>query len=339
MVIGHCGAPFTPWIFLFHMAVFYIAFGYCWNDKHIASFDSVKLYIWNKVKSLYLPFIFCNIVYLLFNNVFVETGIYASTPDFLALIGSDDQSLLHESFTIVQILRQAFLICILFGSTELGGPTWFFASLLVTSTFYILLRFLLRQYFSIKVSTCIEILVACSFLLIAWFISESKLNFHNSYINRLFESYLLLLLGVHLKTFDKKFKEPKRGLLVLIFVSAFSLLYYLNGLGSISMARCAITNPMFFLLASIAGWYLLWSVSKLCSFRWLSYLGARTRAIVMWHFISFKAVSYLYLIIVGGNMLLLGCFPYIKSAPDYMWIIYSVIGICLPCIIGAIYKN
>lgn len=31
MVCGHSGAPFTNWIYLFHMALFFIASGYLWN--------------------------------------------------------------------------------------------------------------------------------------------------------------------------------------------------------------------------------------------------------------------------------------------------------------------
>lgn len=63
MVMGHCGAPFTHWIFLFHMAVFYIAFGYCWNDKHVADLNSVKRYIIGKLKMLYVPYVFCNLTF------------------------------------------------------------------------------------------------------------------------------------------------------------------------------------------------------------------------------------------------------------------------------------
>lgn len=33
VVLGHCGFPATNFIYLFHMAVFFIASGYCWNEK------------------------------------------------------------------------------------------------------------------------------------------------------------------------------------------------------------------------------------------------------------------------------------------------------------------
>ena len=34
MVCGHSGAPFTDWIYLFHMALFFIASGYLWNERN-----------------------------------------------------------------------------------------------------------------------------------------------------------------------------------------------------------------------------------------------------------------------------------------------------------------
>ena len=89
MVLGHSGAPFTHWIFLFHMAVFYMASGYTWNNKHVQSFNSLKKYILNKIKTLYVPYVLCNILFVLLNNVFIDSGIYASSEEYLNLIGSD----------------------------------------------------------------------------------------------------------------------------------------------------------------------------------------------------------------------------------------------------------
>lgn len=34
MVGGHCGMPFTHFIYLFHMAIFFMASGYCFNASN-----------------------------------------------------------------------------------------------------------------------------------------------------------------------------------------------------------------------------------------------------------------------------------------------------------------
>lgn len=87
MVIGHSDAPFTNWIYLFHMAVFFIASGYCWNDKHSESIQDVKRYVIKKIKNLYCPCVLVNGTFLLFNNLFIKCGIYSASPDFIKLGG------------------------------------------------------------------------------------------------------------------------------------------------------------------------------------------------------------------------------------------------------------
>ena len=52
MVCGHSGAPFTNWIYLFHMALFFIASGYLWNERNAVTKKNVVQYVKRKAKSL-----------------------------------------------------------------------------------------------------------------------------------------------------------------------------------------------------------------------------------------------------------------------------------------------
>ena len=45
MVCGHSGAPFTDWIYLFHMALFFIASGYLWNERNAVTKKNVVQYV------------------------------------------------------------------------------------------------------------------------------------------------------------------------------------------------------------------------------------------------------------------------------------------------------
>lgn len=56
MVCGHSGAPFTDWIYLFHMALFFIASGYLWNERNAVTKKNVVQYVKRKAKSLWLPY-------------------------------------------------------------------------------------------------------------------------------------------------------------------------------------------------------------------------------------------------------------------------------------------
>ena len=41
MVGGHCGMPFTHFIYLFHMAIFFMASGYCFNASNSETMQDV----------------------------------------------------------------------------------------------------------------------------------------------------------------------------------------------------------------------------------------------------------------------------------------------------------
>lgn len=337
MVLGHSGAPFTHWIFLFHMAVFYMASGYFWNNKHVATSQSYWQYVWNKIKTLYIPYLICNVVFLLLNNIYVDLGIYASTQEYLDLIGSDDVSLLHSKYTVLQSIKQFVKICILIGGTELGGPTWFFSSLFIALVAFASIRFALSRVFKKKsfiIAT--EVVISILFLLVAWIISEEKISF--LMFNRMFAAYPLLVLGGWLHRLDNIWIS-KWWQLTIVGVISMVVLLLLNPSGSISMARCKIENPLFFLTSSLAGWFLLSSVSKLMPLKPMAKLGESTRSIVMWHFICMKGVTFAYLMVTGLPIVLLGAFPYLQQSPSYLWVIYTIVGVGLPYLLGIIYDS
>ena len=78
MVCGHSGAPFTNWIYLFHMALFFIASGYLWNERNAETKKNVVQYVKRKVKSLWLPFVLINVFFTVTQNFFLKIGIYST---------------------------------------------------------------------------------------------------------------------------------------------------------------------------------------------------------------------------------------------------------------------
>lgn len=91
MVGGHGNAPFSHFIGLFHMAIFFIASGYLWDDRNVEDIESCRKYIIRKFRTLWLPYVLCNVAFVLMNNLFLYVGIYTDNPTFLDLqIGSLD---------------------------------------------------------------------------------------------------------------------------------------------------------------------------------------------------------------------------------------------------------
>lgn len=86
MVWGHAAGPFKHWIYLFHMAVFFIASGILWDDMRVSDLQKCKVFMLKKIKSLWLPFVLCNAVFNLIHNFFLQTGIYSNNPKFLKMV-------------------------------------------------------------------------------------------------------------------------------------------------------------------------------------------------------------------------------------------------------------
>ena len=80
MVMGHSGSPITKFIYLFHMAIFFIASGYCYNSKNTDSIDDILKYIKKKFVSLWFPYVLWTAIYSLLHNFFITINVYTDNP-------------------------------------------------------------------------------------------------------------------------------------------------------------------------------------------------------------------------------------------------------------------
>lgn len=152
-----------------------------------------------------------------------------------------------------------------------------------------------------------------------------------------FAAYLAYFLGILLKQI--RFEQYLNTKLGINMVASFLLLLILSQFGSVAINDGEITNVLFYLIASFAGWILLWSISKVIKGKvsvGLSYVGQRSISIVLLHLISFKIATYLYIAITGGDILLLASYPVLNDVP-FLWILYSVVGVIVPIVLDVGY--
>ena len=62
VVLGHAQSPGHRFIYLFHMACFFIISGYFWKSSYIVKGNILRI-INKKIKSLYIPFVSFNILF------------------------------------------------------------------------------------------------------------------------------------------------------------------------------------------------------------------------------------------------------------------------------------
>lgn len=336
VVMGHCGSPITKWLYLFHMAVFFMISGYLWNERHALDKKHVWEYIKGKLKRLYIPYVLCNSIYWILNNSFIRLGIYTDDVRFYELFGGEMiQSLaVYQSFgdTLINILRSFLFV----GGSQLGGATWFLSVLFIINVGHCILTYILNlAKLSLRWTRIIWISIFTICCVCAELVDNGMLNMPLDSLNKLFAIYVVYLLGILLRRIEREdFYKLKYG------VGATILLFIFSFKGEISLNVGHITSIPFYIICSLLGWITIRSISSVFvgySKKIMIRIGYNTLPIVLMHFLSFKLVSYVYLQIKGLDLIYLASFPVLYNAPRYLWILYTVVGVSIPLAVNYIY--
>ena len=85
VVLGHCGFPLRNVFSLFHVPLFFMASGFCYNDKHSKSIKNILILIKKRLKQLYVPFVVINIPLILLHNLFIKINLYTLNIDGVSI--------------------------------------------------------------------------------------------------------------------------------------------------------------------------------------------------------------------------------------------------------------
>lgn len=285
------------------------------------------------MKSLWLPFTVSNGIFVLLNNVFIQCGIYTSDSRLLKM-GTGSKAVLHHCYGIREMFWQFFKTLIFAGGSQFGDATWFLRTLFIISVLYTIVRFLdLKLRKNVVFMASIIIAIAGTSIVCIY---KPVLPYG---IHTCFAAYIAFLIGYYIEKYQIMDKLQKEKYILLI--SSFIILVFLKQLGRIEMSKGKVTNILFFCIVSIFGWLFLWNIAILVPKvlkHILGYLGRHTLWILIFHFLSFKIVSYSYLKITDGDMLLLAAFPVIKTVA-YLWLPYTIIGLVIPIVFEIFIKK
>ena len=331
MVCGHSGAPFTNWIYLFHMALFFIASGYLWNERNAETKKNVVQYVKRKVKSLWLPFVLINVFFTVTQNFFLKIGIYSTDAgaSVLPVISLD------TSATIKKVIGNI----IFSGGSQLAGATWFLRSLFCITIINAIITYLLKDIISKKRMLFIVIVVtAIGMQLVNNNVRPISLLLEKIGLQSFFAGYFAYLIGMILRD-TTSMRFVKRHVLVCFLLSGGGL-FLLNFVGKIQLNVGHIENVAFFALSSLLGWILVYIVS--INSKWIAscveYIGKHSVWILGLHFLSFKIVTMVYLMIVPESKVTLAAYPVVYEN-NMLWIAYTLVGIIAPLLVGCIWHK
>lgn len=123
----------------------------------------------------------------------------------------------------------------------------------------------------------------------------------------------------------------------LCVVAAFNLLWDLQ-LGMLNLTAWNLPTLIFVYVMAFVGIIWVWSFSAYIDNSKLGnifdYLGQNTMPILVWHFLSFKIVSFLIVLIYGIPIDKLSGFPTVKTNNSWQWIAYFFVGLVVPLFIS-----
>lgn len=316
IVLGHSGFPYTKFIYLFHLAIFFIISGYCYKENKIKTFNEFINYVIKKVKKLYLPYIVFNILCVLLNNIFIKLNLYSLST--------------HNYYGIKDYIINIVKVLLFRGNTEMLGATWFLEILFYISILYALTDYLLNKIKS-NYKRIINIGISIFLLLIGYLLVLKDINVYIKI--QILTCYIMFNIGNEFKKIKLVFNDLAK--ILLIFFS-FVVLYIMQFHGEIEISLNKYTNPVYFVTVSIAGWVMLYEISVFLARtkffkRIFSYVGESTMWILFLHFVVFKLVNLIGICLLKQDISGISTYP-ILYKEGYWWIIYTTFGVVIPII-------
>lgn len=342
MVAGHTYNHFYHnFIYLFHVAVFYIISGYCFNDSYTDDLKNLFVLLKKRIKGLWLPYFSYNLLFLFLHSLLIKLG-------FLTLDSSyfNYEPILKDGFTqvltfsgyIKTIIKSVFFI----HSQTLVGGLWFLGGLFYVTFFYSLIQWLLKKLHIEKYHILFSVLL----LFVGYFLKKFDLLKGlglGKQISLVFVTEILFTLGIYISKFSSNFdlsnyiqSNFNKKWFFIIFCIVFVSLFEISKFETISIAAVSIINPFAFISFSLLGFVLLYSFGKLIDgtkfekiFLWL---GKNTIPILALHTVAFKFVNFLQMLYYGESKVVMALYPVWKTS--LFWgLLYTFVGVVFPSLL------
>lgn len=313
MVLGHSHSSYhttiVTFVNQFHMPIFFFIAGYCFKERYI---QSPFLFLKKRITKLWWPYVKFGLIFLFFHNILFYCHLYSSDFGF-----REHTSTLYTSTQFIFFAKETLL----FNHTEeLLGGYWFLKVLFWASIFSFLWIYCFNR---IK-----HFLVLGALFFLSLSILNNYFKFSYPYLpisSQIFTAAFIFLCGQVFAYYKiRTFKTfISLGLLILPFIGS---LYW-----ELYMATEFYDNSKFIpylISAIIVTWSLFSLLSNIGQIKFLIFAGNNSLTILTWHFLSFKVISLLIVLIYNLPFTQISEFPVIlEYSTSGWWIAYFVFAI------------
>lgn len=333
VVLGHCGFPLSRFLYQFHTALFFIVSGFFWQQHYSDNIAGIKNLVVTKLKTLWLPYVLWNGIFLILNNPLCISGFYLSNEtEWAEVMQRAGAYEIHRILSLKDTLLELIKICLFMGGTELGGASWFFRVLFFGLIAFGVWEFLLRKLTDKYM--IVECVLGIIFSLMGRCCGNIKTSFNGKMgvlmanMEVCLMAYALLVVGKVFHILLQRYIDNKIAIVIFAAGLVISVLLYNSEIEFFGIA--------YGITVSVFGWMMIWGqsyfVDKYLNIiaRPIAYMGRNTVPIFMGHFAAFKIINVLVTKIESLPHYYSGAFTTVYG--QKYWIIYSIAGCLLPLI-------
>lgn len=337
MVVGHssCALPhMREIIYMFHMPLFYFCSGFCLKEDYL---KKPVRFIWQKIKGIYWPYVVGCLAFLFLHNFFVKIGIISGMafsssdtlgylPDILFRMRGEEELIntywFLRALFIGAIVAYGILFC-----TELIGQ-------LTQRMWPMSYRFQSRINVVLKCCSCLSLLLITLYVN---YTRDTLTIFHFT------PQILLAAVFFQIGHIFSCMNVNKFNLVLGIFAIAFLIIGSFFWETEMSWLYHDSRKLLPYIITAVLGtWIVLsipWDKVPDRILRVINVIGNNTLAIMTWHLLCFKFVSWSIINIYALPLDNLVAFPTLHEyAMKGWWLVYALVGIMLPVISNMVWK-
>lgn len=321
MVLQHSGCPIwlNHFVRIFIMPLFFFMSGYCFKTKYLN--DSLTFFR-RRIDGIYRPIVKWSVVFVLLHNLFFFLNFY-----------NEQYGAITRNYNLSDSFYKLIHNVVMMKDFEpLLGGYWFMNSLLWGSLFfYIVLKFFKNSF----VGMVFLLVITFAFSFFQWrapFFDISAREFLASF-------FLMAGYCYAVNRYKKVLSWPIGGMMFIIVALGGAFM-------AASMLHFNYLTLIPYVICALCGIILTFSISNHIQkhdgrpIRMLIYCGNHTLDILTWHFLAFKMVSLMIVMVSGIEVARLAELPVIH---DYSltgwWPFYTIVGISIPLIVRYLYEN
>lgn len=270
------------------------------------------------------------------NNLLIKINVLTDNSLFLDAVAGNSYGL-DRIYSIKEMLQRLKSVILFQTAPKTCGAIWFLATLFFVEIIYVIIEFLCKKIAKNMQTMVMDIVMISIYAVGVYFTINGIIDNSGYRIHITALSIFMFHIGLRLKNHEEIWQPPTPIFSCFVALAVMYIAIKLQ-IGRVNYVRGDIKGGVYLFVMSMAGWFFTYSMSQIISegksliADCLIYIGKNSLPILVMHQVSFKIVTYIQVIVYKEPAYMLASFPVLYKDNGW-WIIYSIVGVCVPLIL------